>query len=185
MPHRMCPWWLGYFLASPVRRWFEDSVEAIASRAHDGMTVLEPGPGMGFYTLELARRVGASGRVIASDIQPKMLASLRRRADKAGLSGRIETRLATKDSLGIDDLAGHVDFTLAAAVVHELAEPADFFAEVSQALKPTGRMLVLEPKGHVTETEFVDELNLAALAGLRLVERPVFKRNHAALLVKP
>jgi ubiquinone/menaquinone biosynthesis C-methylase UbiE len=37
------------------------------------MTVLEPGPGMGFFTLELARRVGAPGRVIAVDIQPKMI----------------------------------------------------------------------------------------------------------------
>ena len=184
MPHRVCPWWLGYFLASPVRRWFEDPVEPIVSHAREGMTVLEPGPGMGFFTLELARRAGPSGRVVAPDIQPKMLASLRRRAAKAGLDGRIDARLARPDSLCIDDLAGQVDFTLAAAMIHELENQPAFFAEVARALKPGGRMLVLEPNGHVTEEEFTRELDLAANAGLRLVDRPVSKRSRAALLEK-
>jgi predicted methyltransferase len=62
MSRRICPWWLGYFLASPLRRWLRhDPTKILAPYVREGMTVFEPGPGMGFFTLELARRVGASG----------------------------------------------------------------------------------------------------------------------------
>jgi len=180
--HRVCPWWIGYFLISPVRRWFDDSVETVVSYAREGMTVLEPGPGMGYFTLELARRVGPAGRVVAVDIQSKMLEKLKRRAEKAGLAGRIDARLAQPDSMCLEDLAGLVDLTIAVAVVHEIDKPARFFRELVRALKPGGRLLVVEPKGHVAEAEFKAELDAATRAGLTLVERPVFRRNHAALL---
>lgn len=90
------------------------------------MTVLEPGPGMGFFTLELARLVGPSGRVIPVDIQPKMLARLKRRAANAGVASRIEARVTSNESMGIADLRNSVDFTLAFAVVHELPDAARF-----------------------------------------------------------
>jgi len=48
------------------------------------MTVLEPGPGMGFFPLEALQMVGSNGRVVAVDVQPKMLEVLRRRARRAG-----------------------------------------------------------------------------------------------------
>ncbi|HXN47666.1 MAG TPA: methyltransferase domain-containing protein, partial [Bryobacteraceae bacterium] len=73
MPHRVCPWWLGYLLASPIRRLAQNPSGTVAPYVREGMTVLEPGPGMGFFTLDLARLVGSSGRVVAVDIQPKML----------------------------------------------------------------------------------------------------------------
>jgi ubiquinone/menaquinone biosynthesis C-methylase UbiE len=106
MSHRVCPWWLGYLLASPVRRLLHDPARILAPHVREGMAVLEPGPGMGFFTLELARRVGPSGRVVAIDVQPRMLAGLRRRAARASLERRIETRQARPDSLGVEDLAG-------------------------------------------------------------------------------
>ena len=59
------------------------------------MTVLEPGSGMGFFTLDLANLVGASGRIIAIDIQARMLERLKSRAAKAGLLDRIDVRLAS------------------------------------------------------------------------------------------
>jgi len=80
MPCRVCPWWLGYLLASPVRRLLQDPRKLLGPYVREGMTVLEPGPGMGFFTLEIARLVGPSGRVVAVDIQPRMLSSLRRRS---------------------------------------------------------------------------------------------------------
>jgi predicted O-methyltransferase YrrM len=60
--------------------------------------VLEPGPGMGSFTLELARRVGPNGRVIAVDVQPRMIAGLKRRLAKAGLLERVDARIAPPDS---------------------------------------------------------------------------------------
>ena len=181
-PHRVCPWWLGYLMASPVRRFFNPPFEALASHVRPGMTVLEPGPGMGFFTLELARLVGPSGRVIAIDIQPRMLDGLRRRAAKAGVLDRLDTRLAAPDSLGIADLAGLVDFTLAFAVVHELPAAAPFFREVAGVSKPGARLLFAEPSGHVTASHFEAELQAARDAGFTLVESPSVRRSRAALL---
>jgi hypothetical protein len=79
-PQHLCPWWIGYLLASPVRRIFNNPQKILAGHVKPGMTVLEPGPGMGFFTIELARMVGGRGRVIAVDIQPKMLDGLKRKA---------------------------------------------------------------------------------------------------------
>ena len=55
MGHRVCPWWLGYLLASPLRRLLQDPAAVIKPYVRGGMTVLEPGPGMGFFTVEVAR----------------------------------------------------------------------------------------------------------------------------------
>jgi len=183
MAHRVCPWWLGYFLASPIRRLFENPADVVAPYVRAGMTVLEPGPGMGFFTLELARLVGPSGRVIAIDVQPRMLAGLKRRAAKAGLTSRIDARLAAPDSLGIADVS-QVDFVLVFAVVHELPTPESFFIEVARAIKPGGNLLLAEPRGHVKPTLFERELQQAARAGLAATAHPSIRRCHAALLTK-
>jgi len=149
-----------------------------------GMTVLEPGPGMGFFTIEMARLVGTAGRVLAVDIERKMLDVLMRRATKAGVAGRIEARVCAADSMDLADVAGQVDFTFACAVVHELPNQERFFQEASSAMKPGAAMLVIEPAGHVPDREFDHELERAAAAGLDLAQRPTIRRSHAALLRK-
>jgi ubiquinone/menaquinone biosynthesis C-methylase UbiE len=185
MAHRVCPWWIGYILASPVRRWMSDNPESLlAPYIRPGMTVLEPGPGMGYFTLPMARMVGSTGRIVAVDIQPKMLASLTRRARKAGLLDRVDTRLVKPDRLGIDDLRGAIDFALAFAVVHEMPSPALFFGEAAAVLKPGALLLFAEPAGHVTTDAFENELLAAQASGLTEVGRPLIRRSVAALLKK-
>ncbi len=181
-PHHVCPWWLGYLLASPIRRIFNPPGKLLAAHIRQGMTVLEPGPGMGFFTLDLARLVGPSGRVVAIDVQSRMLDGLRRRAAKAGVLDRLDARMAAPDSLGIVDLAGTVDFTLAVAVVHELPAAAPFFREVAQASKAGARLLFAEPRGHVTAALFDAELQAARDAGFKTVESPSLPGSHSALL---
>jgi len=185
MAKRVCPWWLGYLLASPIRRLMADPPDKLlAPYVREGMTVLEPGPGMGFFSLELARRVGPSGRVVVVDLQPRMLEGLKRRAAKAGLLDRVDARLAAADSLGVADLAGAVDFALVFAVVHELPSVEVFFKEAAAALKTGGTLLLSEPKGHVSPDEFESELRAAADAGFEVAERPTIRRSLAALLKK-
>jgi SAM-dependent methyltransferase len=184
MAKRVCPWWLGYLLASPLRRLTCDPAKILAPYVREGMTVLEPGPGMGFFTLELARLVGCSGRVVAVDLQPRMIERLKRRAARKGLLERVEARLAARECLGVTDLAGRVDFALAFAVVHELPAADSFFAEVAQALRPGASLLLAEPTGHVNAAQFEDELRAAAQAGLEVGDRPCIRRSRAALLKK-
>lgn len=184
MGHRVCPWWLGYVLASPLRRLLQDPVAIVKPYVREGMTVLEPGPGMGFFTLELARHVGPSGHVIAVDIQLRMIAGLKRRLSKAGLLERTEARMASSDSLGLQDLRGEVDFALAMAVVHEMPSSRRFFAEVAAVMKPGATLLLAEPAGHVKKDAFEAELQDAAAAGLETIDRPAIRRSQAALLKK-
>ena len=184
MAQRVCPWWLGYLLASPIRRWMQDPAEVVAPYVQEGMTVLEPGPGMGFFTLELARRVGPSGRVVAVDVQPRMIASLKRRAARAGLLARVEARVVGPTNMNLTDLAGAVDFTLAFALVHELPSPESFFAEVAGASKGGAALLFVEPAGHVKPAGFEVEVQAAVQAGFSVVDRPTIRRSHAAALRK-
>jgi ubiquinone/menaquinone biosynthesis C-methylase UbiE len=149
-----------------------------------GMTVLEPGPGMGFFTLELARLVGPEGRVIAVDVQPEMIAGLRRRAQRAGLIDRIEARVASATTMALEAYEGAVDFLLAFAVVHEMPSARTFFAEAARAMKPGASLLLAEPAGHVSEDDFANELALAAEAGLVTTGRPSISRSQAAVLKK-
>jgi ubiquinone/menaquinone biosynthesis C-methylase UbiE len=161
----VCPWWLGYWLISPLRRLGQDPREILAPYVRDGMTVLEPGPGMGFFIIELARLVGASGKVVAVDVQPKMIAKLKRRLAKAGMDRRVDARVAPAESMGLADLRNDLDFTLAFAVVHEFPDHERFFAEVAEASKSGALLLMAEPKGHVKAAAFEAELAAAAKAG--------------------
>jgi SAM-dependent methyltransferase len=130
------------------------------------MTVLEPGPAMGFFTLELARLAGPAGRVVAVDVQPRMVEALRRRAVKAGLADRIDARVAAApDRLGIPDLDGRVDFAVALLMVHETPDQAAFFSEMHRALRPGARLLVAEPKLHVKRESFAASIAAARAAG--------------------
>jgi SAM-dependent methyltransferase len=183
--HGVCPWWAGYFLASPLRRLLLDPNRLLSPYVHAGMTVLEPGPGMGFFTLELARLVGPTGRVVAVDIQPRMVEGLRRRARKARLLDRLNLRVGQPASMAVDDLHGTVAFAFAFAVVHEMPAPAPFFAEAARALKPGASLLLAEPAGHVDDAEFGVQLAAAAQAGLSVAARPPLRGYRAALLSKP
>ena len=185
MAERVCPWWLGYLLASPIRRWFMQPPEKLLGRfVRPGMTVLEPGPGMGFFTLPMAELTGPSGRIVAVDIQAKMLDVLRRKALKRGLLPPIEVRLAQPDTMRVVDLKGKVDFVLAFAVVHEMPSAERFFLEAAAALKPGGLLLLAEPAGHVNTEAFAAELQVARAAGLEQAERPAIRSCHAAVLRK-
>ena len=184
MAEHVCPWWIGYVLVSPIRRWIQDPQQLLRPYVWSGMTILEPGPGMGFFTVPAAQMIGEWGRVIGVDIQPRMLSSLRRRAARAGVAQRIETRLAQPDALGIDDLKSSVDLILAIAVVHEMPSQETFFGEASAALKPSGRLLLVEPAGQVKANFFAKELESARRFGLVEKDRPQIRRSLAALLVK-
>ena len=184
MAHHVCPWWLGYWLLNPVRRLREDPAAMLAPWVREGMTVLEPGCGMGFFTLEIARRVGAAGRVVAVDVQERMLSRLRARAARAGLADRVDVRLATGATLGIGDLAGRIDLCFAVHVVHEVADAAGFFAELHAACRRGAVLVVIEPAFHVSEVELDETLAAAEAAGFALARRPLPGRPRAAELVR-
>jgi ubiquinone/menaquinone biosynthesis C-methylase UbiE len=146
------------------------------------MTVLDLGCAMGFFTLELARLVGADGRVIAVDLQERMLGTLARRAERRGVARRIELRECLENDLRIDDLDGAVDFALAFAVAHEVPDQPGFFEQIHRALRPGRDVLVSEPVGHVEGLEFSQMVDTAERAGFEIVGRPAIRRSRSVLL---
>lgn len=184
MSRRVCPHWLGYWLANPLRRLIHNPDRILAPLVKSGMTVLDIGPAMGFFSFPLAKMVGSSGQVICVDVQEKMILSLQRRAVTVQLAERIVPLVCRPTSLCIDDFNGKIDFVLAFAVVHEVIDVPKFFAEVSEALKPGALCLVAEPKGHVSIRDFEDTLVIARQKGLHEAGSPKIAWSHTALLKK-
>ena len=169
LPH-LCPYWIAWLLASPVRRLGEDPAKLAATVASPGDRVLELGPGLGFYTLPLARRVGPSGRIIAIDSQQVMLDELARRCERAKLHDRVELRLGG-DPLDAVDLKESIDVVVLVNVVHETQDPADLFVRIAEVLRPGAKVLLREPSGHCSRQLFEQELRWAGAAGLSMISQ--------------
>jgi ubiquinone/menaquinone biosynthesis C-methylase UbiE len=180
----VCPWWLGYVLLSPLRRLRQNPKRILAPHVREGMTVLEIGPGMGFFSLELARLVGSSGRVVCVDVQEKMLQSLMKRAERNGVQDRIIVVTAAEDSLRLGPFEGAVDFVFVFAVAHEVPDQFRLFAECARAMKTGACMLLSEPKGHVRAADFEQTLLHARANGFVQEKNTTVFGSHTALLRK-
>ena len=140
MAEHVCPVWAGYFLLSPLRKLIQNPQTILSPYVREGMTVLDYGCAMGFFSIPLARMAGAGGKVICVDIQEKMLRILEKRARKAGVAACIETRLCNQPASCLHDLAGKIDFALAFAVVHEVPNPSGLFAVFTAGITPSGKV---------------------------------------------
>lgn len=179
---RVCPVWMGRFLASPLRKLVQNPRTILVPHITPTMCVMDVGSAMGYFSLPIAELVGPGGRVICVDLQQGMLDALKCRARRANLDDRIETRLCTLESLAVADLAGRIDFALAFAMVHEVGDPGRLFADIHAALKPAGRLLFAEPKGHVREPAFRNSVAAAETQGFRSVDILRIAGSHAVLL---
>jgi SAM-dependent methyltransferase len=180
-----CPPWIARILASPLRRLLVNPDREVARYVRPGMRALDVGCGLGFYTIPLARLVGPTGRVHAVDVWPEVVAELERRARRAGYAARVEVRLCRGDDLDLADLGGRVDFALAMHVVHEAPDPEAFLAQVHAAVTPGGRLLMVEPRGHVGPSRFARTHELAEGVGFRRLAEPRIRLSRAVLLDKP
>ncbi len=114
----VCPWWLCYSFDNPLRRFIHDPEPLLAPYVKPGMTVVDVGCGMGYFTISLAKITGPGGKVIAVDLQQRMLDALVRRAEKAGVADRVIPHRCQKESLGVE---GPADFALAFWMAHAVS----------------------------------------------------------------
>ena len=182
MSERVCPVWVGYLLASPLRKFAHNPDKILSPYVKEGMTVLDIGSAMGFFSVPMAQMVGPEGKVICVDMQEKMLERLQKRAHKAGIADRIDTRLCDQDTLRLQDVKGTADLAVAFFVVHEVPDHARLFDEIAAALKPNALFLLAEPKGHVKEESFNRSVEEAKQHGFRVVGKPVIRRSRAVTL---
>jgi SAM-dependent methyltransferase len=148
-------------------------------RIAEGSLVADLGAGGGWFTIRLARRVGANGLVFAEDIQPQMLEATMRRVAREGL-GNVRRVLGTAEDPRLP--AGTLDAVLIVDTYHELDNRDAMLRNIAKSLKPQGRVGVVDFKrdglgpGPALE-ERVDPEQVvrdAEAAGLRLVRRETF-----------
>jgi 2-polyprenyl-3-methyl-5-hydroxy-6-metoxy-1,4-benzoquinol methylase len=184
MAEHVCPFWVGYLLASPLRKVMQNPSKILKPYIQRNMTVLDVGCAMGFFSLPMAERVRPGGLVICVDIQEKMLGVLEKKARRAGLSAFIETRVTGAQSLNLTDLEDKIDFALAFAVLHEAGEPSRFLSEIHHTLKAGGKLMLSEPKGHVKQAAFEQSAALVEDQSFKCIGRPAIRRCHTALFEK-
>jgi len=177
----VCPWWGGYFIDNRFRRLLHKPEAILAPYVQPGMRALDFGCGMGFFAIPMARLVGDQGRVIAADLQEKMLGILSKRAFKAGVGDRIDTHPCKKDSLGI---VGSVDFALAFYSAHEVSDIRRLLDQVYECLGEGGRFLIVEPIMHVGKKWFGAMIFLSKDVGFIVEGQPRIRLSRAVLLAK-
>ena len=137
MSHIGAPW-----LTRDTRDKEENTKRLMAALALlPGQTACDLGAGNGYHTLMMAAAVAPTGRAIAADLQPKMLALLQARAKAANISN-IDVVLSDANDSKLP-VAG-CDVVLMADVYHELSDPAAVLAQLQRVLKPTGTIALVE-----------------------------------------
>jgi len=130
------------WLERPEREQEEAPGKAIAAlNIRPGQAIADIGAGSGYYTLRLADAVGPQGRVYATDIQPEMLALIKKKID-ARSPGNVELILGAETEARLP--AAAIDMALMVDVYHELAQPQAFLRSLKTALRPDGRLVLIE-----------------------------------------
>ena len=106
-----------------------------------GASVADIGAGSGFVTMRLSARVGPTGRVYANDIQPQMLQMLDQRLVRQKITN-VTLVQGTVDDPKLP--AASVDLEIMIDVYHELSQPQAMLRHLREALKPGGRLVLLE-----------------------------------------
>jgi ubiquinone/menaquinone biosynthesis C-methylase UbiE len=110
----------------------------------EGMTVADVGAGTGYFTVRLAKRVGRRGEVLATELQPEMLRVLDSRLSEERI-GNVRLIRATESQAKLPERC--CDLVLLVDVYHELADPPGVMAGIRRALKPTGKLVLVEYRG--------------------------------------
>ena len=181
----VCPWQMGNLLSLSARKLVHNPRRILSPYLSEGMTAMDVGCGMGYFTLPMARLTGEGGRVIAADLQREMLDGMLKKAEKAGVRDRIEPHLCEKTSLRVEALSGTVHFALLFMMLHEVPDPERLVREVCDTLAPGGKLLFAEPVVHVGRRAYEKSLQILRDAGLTVIGRPHVALCRAVLLEKP
>jgi len=179
--HNICHVELAGALDGALRRFMHNPQKILKPYIKAGMTVLDIGCGPGFFTIEIAKQLNGSGKVIAADIQQGMLNLIRGKIRGTDLERIIELHQSDFERIGVVE---KVDFVLAFWMIHEVRNQEKFFEELTSILKPNGLMLIIEPKFHVPKTEFNVMVDRLKTIGFTVIESPKVFFSRAVVLTK-
>ena len=135
--------WLGAdWLVRPEREVEEEPERMLdALELKPGMVVADVGAGVGYTSVRMARRVGPTGKVLATDVQPEMIRIMKQNLAESRIQN-ISPALCTPEDPGLP--AGQVDLAIMVDVYHECSHPVETLRGIRQALKPGGRLVLVE-----------------------------------------
>ena len=147
----------------------EEQPEAMldALKIPDGATVADVGAGAGYHSVRLARRVGPKGTVLATDVQPEMIQMLKQNARAAGVANVKPLLCSQRDTMLPD---GKVDLILMVDVYHECTDPEGVLMGLRKALRPGGRLVLVEFRGEDPEVPIKPEHKMTIKQVRREVE---------------
>ncbi|MCX6558240.1 MAG: class I SAM-dependent methyltransferase [Candidatus Aminicenantes bacterium] len=177
--HRVCPVEHAGVLDFSLRKLAHNPKRILRPHVKAGMAVLDLGCGPGFFTVEMARLVGKSGKVVAVDLQQGMLEKARKKMVDAGLGDRVTFHLCRVDAIG---LAETFDFILVFYMLHEVPDQAKFLGEIYSLLKPDGRALLAEPTFHVGRDDFQKSIAIMRQSGLEVETGPSIHFSRTVIL---
>jgi ubiquinone/menaquinone biosynthesis C-methylase UbiE len=178
--NRVCPVELANSLDSKIRRWLQNPQRILYPYVKEGMKVLDVGCGPGFFSVELAKMVGTSGKVYSVDLQEGMLQKLRNKIRGTSLEKIIRPIKCEKDKIVVPE---KVDFILAFYMVHEVPDKDRLFATLKNFLNNRGEFLIVEPKlFHVSKKEFALTIRKAEAVGFKSAQGPKLPFSFSSLL---
>ena len=147
-----------------------------------GERIVEVGPGTGYYTLSVARRLGPEGRLEIVDVQEPMLDHTTRRAGEAGLEKVVPTRADARSLPYPDDT---FDAAFVCVALGEVPDPDVALAELRRVLRPGGRLVVGESYLDPHVVRVGDLRRMSEAAGLREMEITRGAVGYFARLARP
>ncbi len=136
------PWRWARFIDNPLRRLVQSPSKVMdQAGVHEGMRVLELGPGPGFFTLEASRRAGSWGRLYCLDIQPQLIARLKHRIEREGLEN---VALMVGDAAALPFADDSLDLAFLVTVFGEIPDKDEALRELYRVLRPGGILSVSE-----------------------------------------
>ena len=180
-----------YWLERPERAAEEQPNELVRQlRLRPGAVVADIGAGTGYLSRRLAQAVGPAGRVLAVDVQPEMLALLRNLSARQGFTNITPVLGKTTDP---ELPAASVDLALLVDVYHEFDFPYEMMQGICRALKPGGRLVLVEYRGEdpsvpikplhkMTQAQVKREMSVLPLDWVQTIE--VLPRQHIIIFGK-
>jgi ubiquinone/menaquinone biosynthesis C-methylase UbiE len=176
---RICPVEIAGLLDNSFRKLIHNPYKLLNPYINKGMTVLDIGCGPGFFSIEIAKMLSDSGKVIAADLQEGMLERVKQKIKGTELDQSIVLHKCGENKIGITE---NVDFVLAFYMIHEVPDQNNLFRELKSILKSNGKIYIIEPKFHVSKKSFEEMINRIKDIGFEIVDRPKVFFSRTVLL---
>lgn len=176
--NRVCPVEKAGSLDNKFRKLIQNPNKILAPYIKNNMTVLDFGCGPGFFTIEIAKILDQSGKVIATDIQDGMLEKIKKKIKGTSLEQNIELHKCS-DRI---DITEKIDFIIAFYVMHEVPNQNNLFEELKSILKTNGKILIVEPKFHVSKKSFETMTKRLENINFEIINKPKIFFSRSVLL---